>query len=93
MDNFDLKKHLIENKVTTNSKMREAKSLSLATRAAAEFLHATSNGIGPAEFVKAMFKLYREEFGADLQDEGVFYEYSSEDEALLRAIGEEDLLA
>jgi hypothetical protein len=93
MDNFNLKKYLVENKVTTNSKMREERSVSLASGAAAEFLHAMENGVSPAEFVKAMFKLYREEFGADLEEEGVFYEYSPEDEALLRAIGEEDLLA
>lgn len=96
MDNFDLKNYLVENKVTTNSKILSENSLGLtglAANAADEFLQATENGIGPAEFVKAMFKHYRAFYGDDLQDEGVFYEATPEDEALLKAIGEQDLLA
>ena len=96
MDNFNLKKYLVENKVTRNSRMIKENSLDftgLAANAAEEFLQAAENGIGPARFVKAMFKHYRNFYGNNLQDEGIFYEVDPEDEALLKAIGEQDLLA
>jgi len=96
MDNFDLKKYLVENKVTTNSKTVNEGSKNpfagLAGKAAKEFIHASENGVGPARFVKAMFQNYREWFGEALEEEGTFYEYTPQDAALLRAIGEEDLL-
>jgi hypothetical protein len=98
---FDLRKFLNENKLTragralnenevpTNEAMNNYGG---GDKGANEFIAAAENGVGIADYLKGVFANYNNFYGDALQDEGIFYEYTPEDEAILRAIGRSDLL-
>ena len=89
-NNFNLKKFLVENKLTTNSRvLKEDMGVSPATE---EFIKAAEMGEGIADFLKKLFQEYDSFYGEDLEDEGIFYETTPADRAILRAIGRTDLI-
>ena len=61
-------------------------------KGAEEFIAAAENGVGIADYLKGLFANYNKFYGDALEDEGIFYEFTSEDKAILRAIGRSDLL-
>jgi hypothetical protein len=61
-------------------------------KGAEEFIAAAENGVGIADYLKGVFANYNKFYGDALEDEGIFYEYTPEDKAILRAIGRSDLL-
>ena len=83
---FDLKKFLVENKLTENS--RNLNENGLAGAAIQEFLNADSNGVTIAEFVKAMI----DGAAATLGDEAEYYDLDEASMSILKAIGREDLI-
>jgi len=85
MDNFDLKKFLVENKLTTNSRSLNE---NLATQSAQEYLKADSNGVSIAEFVKAMIDQAAEFNG----EEAIYYDLDPASRDILKAIGRTDLI-
>mgnify|MGYP000299942666 CR=1 FL=1 len=84
-NNFNLKKFLVENKLTTNSRVLKE---GLASNATQEYLHADSNGVSIAEFVKAIID-GAAEFN---QDEAMYYDLDPASQSILKAIGREDLI-
>lgn len=91
-NNFDLKKFLVENKLTENSRFAQ-QSVSeagggLASAATQEFLDADSNGVSIAEFVKAMIDGAAEEMG----EEAEYYDLDRASMTILKAIGRQDLI-
>lgn len=83
-NNFNLKKFLTENKLTTNSRNLQEQ---LGIKATQEYLDADSNGVSIAEFVKAIID-GAAEFN---QDEAMYYDLDPASQAILKAIGREDL--
>ena len=89
-NNFNLKKFLVENKLTTNSRvLNEDMGISPSTE---EFIKAAEMGEGIADFLKKLFQEYDSFYGEDLEDEGIFYETTPADRAILKAIGRTDLI-
>lgn len=85
MNNFDLKKFLVENELTRVSKtlINENLNFSGGEKAAEEFDIDANNGVGIADFLKSMLGHYERIAG----EEAVFYELSSEDAAILKMLG------
>ena len=80
MNNFDLKKFLIENRKPINE--------NLAAQATQEFIAADNNGVSIAEFVKAIID-GAAEFN---QEEAVYHDLDKASEVILKAIGRQDLI-